>query len=248
MQQRGVFHDSGPGGLVTRSGTFGLSALGNASLLRRGGCGRAIRRGGRVQFSAKLRRAISRRSRERNRKRERRLRWVVPRFARVSCSTSSRPPASERILPVVGMRVASGEVVLETLARGISQARDGEAQFYAGTSDASAPVAIYKIHGSANFALATGGGRGATVEIAQANVKPLRAVEQKPFASLYNDHPLSALGGRRNTRLSHNCQTLYRILVTYGPKKPAVHGTTGPESGLRRSAPTRRRTFGAPAG
>ena len=51
-------------------------------------------------------------------------------------------------------------------------------RFYGGVDVVRPGVAIYKFHGSANFTLPIGAGRGATIEIAQSNVKPIRTAPQ----------------------------------------------------------------------
>jgi hypothetical protein len=91
-------------------------------------------------------------------------------------------------------------------------------------------VSIYKIHGSVNFVLPKGSGRGVTPEMAERNTKGLRAAERSPFHSLYNDHPLYAIDidkGRRNALLHFNRHSrgrYYNVLATYGPEKPVVYG------------------------
>jgi hypothetical protein len=99
--------------------------------------------------------------------------------------------------------------------------------FAVGSSDVPVGVPIYKIHGSVNYVLPIGAGRGSTVEIAQASMKPLRTGVQQPFPSLYNDHPLYAIDGRLNARMHFNCHNrhgYYNVIVTYGPQKPLVYG------------------------
>jgi hypothetical protein len=125
--------------------------------------------------------------------------------------------------------------------------RTGASYWYAGTTWSQEPIALYKIHGSTNFVQPSGSGRGATIEIAQSTSKPLRAVPQTPFPSFFNDHPLYAIRGHRNTFLHHDGVNDYRpIMVTYGPAKPAVYGLPYLEqirqacsSGLRAAPPAR---------
>jgi hypothetical protein len=104
--------------------------------------------------------------------------------------------------------------------------RAGASYCYGGTTDSPAPIAVYKIHGSVNFAQVPGAGGGAKLEIAQRNAKTVRAREQQaPFPSTYNDHPLYAIGGSHRNVFLHQNDGRYRpVIVTYGPAKPAVCG------------------------
>jgi hypothetical protein len=103
--------------------------------------------------------------------------------------------------------------------------RLGVAHWYAGTTNTSEPVAIYKIHGSVNFAGISGAGGGATLAIAQRNARPLRAREQAFFPSGYNDHPLYVVAGSHRNVFLHQNDGRYRpVMVTYGPAKPTVWG------------------------
>jgi hypothetical protein len=104
--------------------------------------------------------------------------------------------------------------------------RVGVPPWHAGTTNPPASVAVYKIHGSVNFAQVPGGAGGATLETAQRNMKSLQLREQRPFASGYNAHPLYTIAGsHRNVFLHQNDVGRYRpVMVTYGPAKPAVWG------------------------
>ena len=92
--------------------------------------------------------------------------------------------------------------------------------------DASADVVLEKFHGSANWFLRSGAGRGHTIEAAQADTKPLRAVPQIHLPSHYNDHGVRASLGnrRRNAVLELKRGGVSPVLVTYAPGKDALYG------------------------
>ena len=96
---------------------------------------------------------------------------------------------------------------------------------YGGTPDSEkGPVTVYKVHGSANWFLPYGGGRGATLAVAEAQTKPLRGAKQEPILGLFNDHDLYVVHSRTNAFLEHKHRSTYPVLATYGPHKPVVFG------------------------
>jgi hypothetical protein len=140
-----------------------------------------------------------------------------------ACGFDEGPDGYDALVSAVGPRLRAVITPNYDLLLEEALARPAMPSRYAGTLDAPAPVVVFKIHGSANFFLPNGGGRGVTIEIAQRNAKPTRGADQAPFFSSYNDHNLYAAPDRANARIEHKRREMMPVLVTYGPQKPAVH-------------------------
>jgi hypothetical protein len=143
------------------------------------------------------------------------------------CAFEEEPDLYDRLFSALAGRLRAIVTPNYDILAEEALTRAGLPHYYGGVDVAGTAVALYKFHGSANFTLPIGAGRGVTVEIAQSGVKPIRTAAQVPFDSTYNDHPLYAIEGRRNALLHFNCHHRHQqhpVLVTYGPQKPAVYG------------------------
>ncbi len=90
--------------------------------------------------------------------------------------------------------------------------RSGMTSRYAGTLDGPARVVIFKIHGSANFFLPNGSGRGATIEIAQRTAKTTRLAQGDSFQIAILSGPnLPARGAARLTATRALRETGWRV-------------------------------------